>query len=153
MLKNIYAILLVLTIIVNQSSANEINWNNRIDVAIEKAKYTQTPILVFVYSNTCHYCAKAIKDFDDDDLKSILSDENKITLVAVNVNDTKQLQKYDLEINMYPTYFLLSSGGRKISKPLEGYLELSNLKMILRQTMQWYVGDVAKWYNENSSKN
>jgi len=141
---------LVLIILVSLTLyAKDTNWTNSIEAAIKRAQTTKTPIMVFVYSDTCHYCSKSIKDFQEPNLNNIINDENKITMVAVNKNDLNQLNKYQLQVNMYPTYFLLSSGGRKISEPIKGYIDVDNMKLILNKLIKWYKKDVKEWYENN----
>jgi len=131
-------IILTILLTISTLSASNVNWLSNMDVAIEKATETQTPILVFVYSDTCHYCSQSIEVFKDERIKNILSRKDKLTIVAVNKNNKKDIAKYQLNTQLYPTYFILSSSGERISEPFKGFMDAEILNEMLVSLLSWY---------------
>ena len=137
-IKYIVGLIVISILSISSLHASNSKWLSSMDKAIEKAKKTQTPILVFVYSDSCHYCSKSIDIFKDDRIKNILSQKDKLTIVAVNKNNKRDINKYQLNTQLFPTYFILSSSGKRISEPIKGFMDAEMLSEMLVSLVNWY---------------
>lgn len=114
---------------------NKIPWVTHIDTGISIAKKYKLPVVVFVYSETCKYCQQSIKNFNQKELKSVLS-SGDIVPIAIK-KGSRQLSEYSLSMSTYPTYFLLSSSGEMVAAPLNGYVRPGELASYLKKFIEW----------------
>ena len=119
-------------------SASEVHWFSNVDNAIIQAKKEKTPILVFVYSDTCHYCRDSIIILKSDEVSNLLAQQNMITVVAINQRDRKTLFKYHLVAKAFPSYFILSEDGTQIAEPINGFIDANYLRSMIISLTGWY---------------
>lgn len=116
------------------------------DIALEKAKKENKPVMVFFTTSWCHFCKKMKKTtFTDDNVYSLMSDsfilavvdgdsKNKVKVTdkegTVSEKTEKQISRA-YGVKGYPTTVFLKPDGATIA-PISGFLPADQFLMVLR---------------------
>jgi len=132
-MKNIFLVSVVFSIKLLAGNV----WFTDVDKSIKIAKVHHVPILVFIYKDGCIYCEKSISGFKYPPLKDTLTNKTILPL-AINASNFKTLRHLNLSTSMYPSYFILSENGLKITSPVRGYVEAKDLNDYILRVINKY---------------
>ena len=132
-MKNIFLLSIVFSIKLLASNV----WFTDVNKSIEIAKNYHVPILVFIYKSGCVYCEKSINGFNYPPLRDTLTNKTILPL-AINASNLIALRRLNLTTNMYPSYFILSENGLRITSPVKGYVEARDLNDYIHRVASKY---------------
>jgi cytochrome c biogenesis protein CcdA/HEAT repeat protein/thioredoxin-related protein len=109
----------------------ELIWMDSLSEAMKKASGEYRPILIFLYSPTCSWCAKTrSQTLNDPRLAPLLA---KFVLLEINVARNKNAAA-TFQVMSVPTIVLSKSNGEQI-KRLEGFADVKRLEKALSDTL------------------
>ncbi|MCG8650101.1 MAG: thioredoxin family protein [Pirellulales bacterium] len=109
-----FALFAMLGCVFSSQSFAEINWRKSPQAAIDSARETGKPILVFVTTDWCHYCKKMKRETWSNPVVNDTVSQQFETLVLDGDRDQKVVQK--LGLKGYPATLLYTPDGRYVAK-------------------------------------